>query len=85
MDYLTQIGNKINPQSENPVIAAQRAQFGIPRPAPLSDDARSELRGELVTLRSDLRAASSRSGDRATQLHIQGAIKRIDDILDPKK
>jgi hypothetical protein len=38
-----------------------------------------------VTLRSDLRAATGRSADRATQLHIAGAIKRIDDILDPKK
>jgi hypothetical protein len=85
MDYLTQIGNKINAQGENPLIAAQRAAFGLPRQAPLSDDAKSELRGELVTLRSDLRAASGRSGDRATQLHIQGAIKRIDDILDPKR
>ena len=85
MDYLSQIGQKLNGPGENPVIAAQRAAFGLPRLAPLSDDAKSELRGELVTLRSDLRAASGRSGDRATQLHIQGAIKRIDDILDPKK
>jgi hypothetical protein len=85
MDYLTQIGNKLNPPPDNPLIAAQRAAFGLQRLPALSDDARSELRGELVTLRSDLRQASGRSGDRATQLHIQGAIKRIDDILDPKR
>ena len=85
MDYLNKIGEKLNPPPENPLVAQQRAAFGIPRPAPLSDDAKSQLRGTLVTLRNDLRAASGRSGDRATQLHIAGAIRRIDEILDPKK
>ncbi|HEY2026788.1 MAG TPA: zinc-dependent metalloprotease [Gemmatimonadaceae bacterium] len=84
MDYLTQLGNKLNPPAENPIIAQQRAAFGIPRPQPLSDDAKSEVRGTLVTLRNDLRAAAGRSSDRATQLHIQGAIRRIDEILDPR-
>jgi hypothetical protein len=83
MDYLTQIERKLNPQPENPAIAAQRAAFGIPRPQPLSDDAKSQLRGTLVTLRNDLRSANGRSGDRATQLHVAGAIRRIDEILDP--
>ncbi len=84
-DYLTLIANKLNPPPENPQLAMQRAAFGIPRPAPLSDDAKSELRGTLVTLRNDLRAASGRSGDRATQLHVAGAIRRIDDILEPRR
>ena len=82
-DYLTQIERKLNPVPENPFLAAQLRQFGIVR-LPLSDDAKSQLRGNLVTLRSDLRAHAG-SGDRSTQLHIAGAIKRIDDILDPKK
>ena len=81
-DYLTTINNKLNPQPEPPQVTAQRQQFGIPRVL-ASDDAKSQLRGTLVQLRSDLRAA--RPADRATQLHFQGAIKRIDDILDPKK
>ena len=68
-----------------PAQAGQRAQFGIPRAAPLSDDAKSELRGTLVVLRNDIRAAAGRGTDRATQLHLQGAIRRIDEILDPKK
>ncbi len=83
-DYLTVIANKLNPQPESPQVTAQRRQFGVPRVL-ASDDAKSQLRGTLVQLRTDLRAAASRSGDRATQLHFQGAIKRIDDILDPKK
>ena len=82
-DYLTQIGRKLNPPPENPAQAAQLRQFGIVR-LPLSDDAKSQLRGTLVTLRSDLRGASGK-GDRSTQLHVAGTIKRIDDILDPKK
>jgi len=83
-DYLTTIGNKLNVQPEPPAVTAQRLQFGIPRVL-ASDDAKSQLRGTLVLLRNDLRAAAGRSGDRATQLHFQGSIKRIDDILDPKK
>ena len=82
-DYLSTIERKLNPPPQNPALAAQLAQFGI-RIAPLSDDAKSQLRGTLVALRSDLRGAAGK-GDRATQLHIAGAIKRIDDILDPKK
>ena len=82
-DFLTQVERKLNPPPTNPVLAQQLAQFGI-RLTPLSDDAKSQLRGTLVALRSDLRGAGGR-GDRATQLHVQGAIKRIDDILDPKK
>ncbi len=82
-DYLTTIEHKLNPPPANPVLAAQLAQFGIRLPL-LSDDAKSQLRGTLVALRSDLRGASGK-GDRATQLHVAGAIKRIDDILYPKK
>jgi hypothetical protein len=82
-DYITQIGRKLNPPAANPAAAAQARQFGIVR-IPLSDDAKSQLRGTLVSLRSDLRGASGK-GDRSTQLHVAGAIKRIDEILDPKK
>jgi hypothetical protein len=82
MDFLTQIEQKLNPPAVNPAVAAQMRLFGI-RVEPLSDDAKSELRGTLVTLRNDLRSA--RSSDRATQLHLQGAAYRIDEILEPKK
>ena len=82
--FLTTIASKLNPQPENPIITAQRLQFGVPRVF-ASDDAKSQLRGTLVVLRNDLRAGVGRSGDRATQLHFQGSIKRIDDILDPNR
>ena len=82
-DYLTTIERKLNPPPVNQAQVQQLAQFGI-RITPLSDDAKSQLRGTLVALRTDLRGATGK-GDRATQLHVAGAIKRIDDILDPKK
>jgi len=82
MDYLTTIERKLNPPEESAEVQAQRRQFGIPRVLS-SDDAKSELRGTLVTLRNDLRSAQGRTSDRATSLHIAGAIKRIDEILDP--
>lgn len=81
-DFLTTIGNKLNPPPANPALEAQLRQFGIVR-TPASDDAKSELRGTLVALRNDLR--NYRGGDRATQLHVAGAIHRIGDILDPNK
>ena len=82
-DYITQLERKLNPPPVNPLLAAQAAQFGITLVS-LSDDAKSQVRGTLVTLRNDLRGASGK-GDRGTQLHVAGAIKRIDQILDPKK
>ena len=79
MDYLTLIDRKLNPPPPTPAQAASRA----PRAAPLSEDARSQLRGELVTLRAEIRRALPRTTDRATQLHLQGADHRIGRILDP--
>jgi hypothetical protein len=83
-NYLTLINNKLNP----PPTAAQQlavlAAFGI-RIEPLSEDAKSELRGELITLRDDVRRATPKAGDRETRMHLQSADHRIGEILDPKK
>jgi hypothetical protein len=49
------------------------------------EDARNELRGELVSLRADIRQAIARASDRETRLHLQGADHAIGDILEPKK
>jgi hypothetical protein len=53
-------------------------------PVVLSEDARSQLRGELVTLREEVRRAIPKAGDRETRLHLQGAEYRITQILEPK-
>lgn len=82
LDYLSLIDRKINPPA---VTVAAPQQFFGPPPVPLSDDAQSQLRGELVTLRGDIQRAIPRAGDRSTTLHLQGALHRIGNILDPNK
>jgi len=79
-DYLALVDRKLNPPPATGT-ATQRANA----PAPLSEDARSQLRGQLVTLREDVRRAIPRTGDGATQLHLQAAVYRIGKILDPNQ
>jgi len=81
MTYLAQIDRKLNPPDAD---AAPRSPFAQ-RSEPLSEDAKAELRGELVTLRAEIQRAIPRAADRETTLHLQGASHRIGDILDPKK
>jgi hypothetical protein len=84
---ITSMGAKINP----PAAAAGAGGggggggFGGAAPAPLSEDARSQIRGELVTLRDEIRRAISKAADRETRLHLQGADHRISEILEPGK
>lgn len=81
-NYLSQIDRKLNPPATS-ANAAPRGGFGPP-PPPLSEDARSDLRGQLVALASEIRQASGRSANRETQLHLSGAQHRIGEILNPK-
>lgn len=81
--YLAQLNTKLNPP---PAPATQGPQFpGFTPPAPLLEDARSELRGELVSLRGDIRRGAPRASDRETRVHLEAADHEIGDILDPKK
>jgi hypothetical protein len=82
MDFLAAIDRKLNPPEERENQQQQQRRFGPP-PVPLSEDAKSHLRGELVTLRADLQRAAPRAADRSTRVHLQGAIHRIEKILDP--
>ncbi|HEU4565046.1 MAG TPA: zinc-dependent metalloprotease, partial [Gemmatimonadaceae bacterium] len=85
MDFLSLVERKLAPpRPTTPATPAAPARFGPP-PQPLSDDAKSQLRGELVTLRGEIRRALPRAGDRATRLHLQGALYRIDEILEPPR
>ena len=77
--YLDLIDGKLNPAEED----ESPSPFGNQNDDGPSADVQSHLRGELVTLREELRRAAGRATDRATQLHLQGAIHRIDEILDP--
>ena len=46
-------------------------------------DIRAYVRGELTALRQQVRSAIPRTRDRATRLHLEDALVRIDHILDP--
>jgi hypothetical protein len=81
--YLDELDNKLNPPTQP---TTQAPQFpGFTPPAPLLADARSQLRGELVSLRGEIRRAVSKTADRETRLHLEAADHRIGEILDPKK
>ena len=86
MVYLTQFDQKLNPEDESSSRPAgpPRNPFGR-RNIPLSEDAKSELRGELAALREDIRRAVPKAADRETRMHLQAADHRIGDILEPKK
>ena len=81
--YLSLVNTKLNPPAAptTPVVNFP----GFTPPAPLLEDARSQLRGELVSLRGDIRRALSRASDRETRLHLEAADHEIGDILEPKK
>jgi len=84
--YLKLMDQKSNPPAANAAQAGGgrggRGGFGD---TPLSEDTKSEIRGELITLRDDIRRAIPRTTDRETLMHLQGAEHEIGDILDPKK
>jgi hypothetical protein len=80
-NYIALVARKINPP---PAPTGAPAAFGGGG-ATLSEDARSHLRGELVTLRTELRRAVPRAANRATQLHLESAIHRIGEILEPRR
>jgi hypothetical protein len=86
-DFLTQIDRKLNPPAAPPAGqgGGGGGGFGQQPQAPLSDDAKSHLRGTIAQLRTDLRRAAASASDRPTRLHFEGAIHRIDEILDPRK
>ena len=85
-DYLTLISRKLNPPATPATPpGGGGGGFGFQPPQPLSEDAKSHLRGQLVSLREEIQRAIPRAGDRATELHLQGSLHRIAEILDPKK
>ncbi len=74
--YLSILDRKLNPPPA-PAGALGGAGAGTP------EDVKSHVRGELVTLREEIRRSASRATDRASQLHLQGAVYRIGQILEP--
>jgi len=82
-NYLTLMDHKLNPPEAAANAPAGRG--GGRGGAPLSDEAKAQLRGELGALQADLRRAVAKTTDQETRWHLQGADHRITDILTPRK
>jgi hypothetical protein len=82
--YLAQVNAKLNTIATPPAMPFILPP-GVILPPPLLEDAKSQLRGELVSLRAEIRRAVSKASDRETRLHLEAADHEIGDILDPKK
>ncbi len=85
-DYLHVIDEKLNPPAASaaPGGGGRGGAFGG-RAEPLSEDAKSELRGSLISLRSSIRSAIAKSANAETRDHLEAADHRIGEILEPKK
>jgi hypothetical protein len=85
--YLSNIDTKLNGDRTAPAAAGggRGGGRGGAGATPLSEDAKSQLRGELSALRGVVRGAAAKASDRETRMHLVGADYRIGDILDPKK
>ena len=82
-DHIALINTKMNPPAP-PAGGAPQAAFGGTPPAPLSEDAKSHLRGQLTALLDEIQRAIPKAGDKPTELHLRAAAHRIETILDPK-
>src|SRR6185503_3072830 len=85
-DHIALIKDKMNPPATPPGQGGPGGGggFGGPPQAPLSEDAKSHLRGQLAALKEEIERAIRKSGDKPTELHLRAALQRIDAILDPR-
>ncbi len=85
-DHISLINSKMTP----PPAAAPGGGggggggFGGPPAAPLSEDAKSHLRGQLTALKDEIERAIRKAGDKPTELHLKAALHRIEVLLDAK-
>jgi hypothetical protein len=84
-DHIAAINAKLNPP---PAPAAGGGGggggFGQQQQAPLTEDAKSHLRGQLLALKSEIDSAIPKAADKSTEVHLRSASDRISRILDPK-
>jgi hypothetical protein len=77
---------KVNPPpAVAPAVGAPANPNAAAAAAALSEDARSQVRGQMVTLKAEIHAATAKTGDRETKMHLESAEHRIGEALDPKK
>ena len=84
-DHIALINTKLNPPPAPAAGGQGGGGFGGTPPAPLMEDAKSHLRGQLIALKGEVQRALPKAGDRATELHLQAAVVRIERALDPQK
>src|SRR5678816_4629201 len=87
-NYLTDVGNKINPPPAGAAHAGGRGggggRGGAAAPPANTGEIKAMLRGELKQLDAELASASKRATDVATKRHLDDARHQISDILKPK-
>ena len=85
-DYITTLDRKLNPPPAAPAAPGGGGGGfgGATPPAPLSEDAKSHIRAQLMTLNDEIKRALPGATDRSTQVHLMGASNRIEKALDPK-
>lgn len=69
---------------EPAAVPAQFRRFFGPSLDASQSDIRAVSRGELKTLRTRIRTAIPKTRDRMSKLHLEDAVERINNILDPK-
>lgn len=69
---------------DNEISAAFRRFFRDTNINVNQSDIRPVVRAELKSLKGTIRAAIGRTSDRMTKYHLEDALERIDNILDPK-
>lgn len=83
MEFLGLLDAKLNPP---PASGSAPSPFqGFRRAEPLTDEAKAQVRGQLLALQSQIRRATPRAADRETRYHLLGADHRIEEILNPKR
>ena len=75
----TLMTQEVSVQSSSPAAAAFLTQVDVSQ-----SDIRPHIRGELETIRQQVRQALARGTDRETALHLQDVLVRIEEILEPK-
>lgn len=70
--------------SDAPEIPARFRSFVGPQINASQSDIRPMARGELKTLKRQITAAIPRTSDKVSKLHLEDALDRINNILDPK-
>jgi Met-zincin/Domain of unknown function (DUF5117)/Domain of unknown function (DUF5118) len=83
-DHISLINTKMNPPAPAAGAGGGGGGFGGAPATPLSEDAKSHLRGQLTTLKSEIEGALRKAGDKPTELHLLAALHRIETILDAK-